>query len=222
MRRIPDTMLAEMAASLSAHDRDEMAIPSYRHPNPAMRWMAWRRVEVIAGYLDDLAAKGEKARVLLDFGCGTGVLFEREAAVAERVVGIDLVLGPARQLADAWGIDVELMGPDEAAETIAPGSVDIILAAEVLEHVEPLEPTLDMFARWLKADGHLLVSVPTENRLYRLGRRLAGFEGHYHHDNAESIDRAIRNAGFVRQRRRSIPLPGPLAIYWVLDYTRPG
>ncbi len=48
MRRIPDELFSRMADELSPEDRDEMAIPSYLHPNPAMRWMAWRRVEVIA------------------------------------------------------------------------------------------------------------------------------------------------------------------------------
>ena len=33
------------------------------------------------------------------------------------------------------------------------------------------------------------------------------------------IDREIVAAGFRRTRLARIPLPGPLAIYWVLDYT---
>lgn len=213
-------MLAEMALHLSEHDRDEMAIPSYRHQNPAMRWMAWRRVEVVARKLADLADGHGKARTLVDFGCGTGVLFEEACRAASRVVGVDLVVEPARTLARQWQLDVELMTPDEAKTAIAPGSVDIIVAAEVLEHVEPLDDALGLFERWLSKDGHLLVSLPTENRLYQLGRRLAGFHGHYHHDNAKSIDRAIRQAGFRRQSRSCIPLPGPLAIYWVVDYAR--
>lgn len=221
MRRIPDSTLADMAARLSEHDRDEMAIPSYRHRNPAMRWMAWRRVEVVANRLRKLTERGNKAGTVLDFGCGTGVLFEEECAAAERVIGVDLVLEPARQLVLQWNLDVELMSPEAAASGIAPGSVDVIVAAEVLEHVEPLEDTLELLKTWLSADGHLLVSLPTENRLYRLGRTLAGFEGHYHHDNAASIDEAIRGLGFRRQYHATIPMPGPFAIYWVVDYTRP-
>jgi 2-polyprenyl-3-methyl-5-hydroxy-6-metoxy-1,4-benzoquinol methylase len=222
MRRIPDTLLARMAQQLSDEDRDEMAIPSYRHRNPVMRWMAWRRVEVVAERLQRLYADGREDRTVLDFGCGTGVLLEQALRGAHRVIGVDLVLDSARMLAAEWGLDVELMSPDQAKEEVEPGSVDIVLAAEVLEHVEPIEEALDAFARWLKKDGTLLVSLPTENRLYRLGRRLAGFKGHYHHDNAESIDRAIQQAGFRRRSRSYIPLPGPFAIYWVVEYVRPG
>lgn len=210
-----------MAAHLSKEDRDEMAIPSYRHSNPAMRWMAWRRVEVIANRLERLCA-GEDDSTVLDFGCGTGVLLDQACRGAQRVVGVDLVLDSARMLVNEWNLDVELMTPDEARAQLEPDSVDIVVAAEVLEHVEPIEDALDMFESWLKEDGTLLVSLPTENRLYQLGRHLAGFHGHYHHDNAASIDRAIRNAGFRRQSRSHIPLPGPFAIYWVVEYVWPG
>jgi predicted TPR repeat methyltransferase len=222
MRRVPDALLAQMAAHLSEDDRDEMAIPSYRHRNPLMRWMAWRRVEVVARRLERLLADSAKDRAVVDFGCGTGVLFDQALKGARRVVGVDLVLDSARVLAKEWGLDVELMTPDEARDALEPHSIDIIVAAEVLEHVEPIEDALDMFKTWLKKDGTLLVSLPTENRLYQLGRRLAGFHGHYHHDNAESIDRAVRDAGFKRRSRSNIPLPGPFAIYWVVNYDWPG
>lgn len=222
MRRIPDSLLAQMAAVLSDEDRDEMAIPSYRHRNPVMRWMAWRRVEMVADRLERLLTKGAKDRAVVDFGCGTGVLLDQARQGARRVVGVDLVLDSARMLAKEWGLDVELMTADEARNALAPNTIDIIVAAEVLEHVEPLDDALDMFKTWLKKDGTLLVSLPTENRLYRLGRRLARFHGHYHHDNAESIDRGIRDAGFRKKSRSHIPLPGPLAIYWVVEYDWPG
>ena len=218
MRRIPDALLADMARSLSEHDRDEMAIPSYRHENPAMRWMAWRRVEVVAEWLSRLTRDEGRVDTLVDFGCGTGVLFEEEKRASNRV-GVDLVLEPAQKLAAQWDLDVEVMQPADAERGIEPGSVDIIVAAEVLEHVESIHDTLVTFKGWLRDGGHLLVSLPTENVLYRLGRRLAGFHGHYHHDNAASIDEAIRGHGFKRNGRSMIPLPGPLAIYWVMDYT---
>ena len=219
MRRIPDSVLAEMANELSDHDRDEMAIPSYRHRNPALRWMAWRRVEVVAARLVETTQEQGMAATLVDFGCGTGVLFETGQKAAKRVIGVDLVLAPARALAERWELGVELMTPNEARDLIDADSVDIIVAAEVLEHVEPLEETLALFQRWLRPEGRLVVSLPTENRLYQLGRRLAGFHGHYHHDDAESIDRKLRDSGFRRLSRSTIPLPGPLAVYWVLEYS---
>ena len=222
LRRIPVELLERMARELPAEQRDEMAIPSYLHRNPAMRWMAWRRVEVLAARLRRVAAAARPGTVV-DFGCGAGVLFDEASKLADRVVGVDIVLDAARMTVEALGLDrVALMSPDEAAATIAPGSVDILLAGEVLEHLEDdLERTLERFAGWLAPRGRLLVSLPTESRLYRLGRRLAGFHGHYHHHDAAAIHRAILAAGYREIATDKVPLGGPLSIYWVIEYAPP-
>jgi SAM-dependent methyltransferase len=225
LRRIPAALLQRMAAELPPEERDEMAIPSYLHPNPAMRWMAWRRVQALALRLRDIAhgwtRNGE--RHVVDFGCGTGVLFEEASGVADRVTGVDMVLAAARLLVAELGMTkVTLLSPGDAAAHIEAGSVDIVIAGEVLEHLEDdLDSALALFVRWLKPTGRLLVSLPTESRLYRLGRRLAGFRGHYHHHDAVALDAAIALAGFRRQRLDKLPAGGPLTIYWVADYAPP-
>ena len=166
-----------------------------------------------------MAHRARASTTLLDFGCGTGVLFAEELCHASAVIGVDLVLDAARLLLEESGLQgVTLLDPDAAASTVPDHSIDVIVAAEVLEHVEPVEPALEQFRRWLAPGGRLVVSLPTESRLYRLGRKLAGFEGHYHHSNAASIDRQIRAAGFAPVTRQQIPAPGPAAIYWVTTY----
>jgi 2-polyprenyl-3-methyl-5-hydroxy-6-metoxy-1,4-benzoquinol methylase len=221
MRKIPDELLREMSAALSADDAAEMAIPSYLHRRRAMRTMAWWRVSVLAKRLE-IAAGRRRDLTIVDFGCGSGVLFEEASIYAKRIHGVDIVLGAAKILVDRWGLaKVVLAKPDEAARDIEPGSVDIILAGEVLEHVEPLGPTLDLFKRWLHPDrGMLLVTLPTESPLYRMGRKLAGFSGHYHHSNASSIDEEILAHGLTREHVSKIPAGGPFAIYWCADYKR--
>ena len=198
-----------------------MAIPSYIHPNPAMRWMAWRRVEVIARQFREsrVVRSMDKGLAVLDFGCGSGVLFDEISQYADRLVGVDIVLDAAKIIVDEWALKkVTLLTPEEAEREIPENSVDIVVAAEVLEHVDPLSTTLDFLRTRLRTDGLLLVSLPTEGGLYRLGRRLAGFDGHYHHDNAASIHRQIVASGFNQERIEKIPLPDPLAIYWVVNY----
>lgn len=218
MERLSSEQLQRIARGLSREDRDEMAIPSYVHANPAMRWMAWRRLEVVVSLLREVAPP-ERSGTLLDFGCGSGVLFPDASKLFGHVIGVDLVLQAAQALLSELRLEaVKLFTPDQAQQSVEPHSVDVIVAAEVLEHVDVLEPTLGQFRRWLKPGGKLLVSLPTENRLYRLGRRLAGFSGHYHHSNAASIDSKITRFGFRRLRLETVPLPGPLSIYWVMEY----
>lgn len=222
LRRIPVELLERMARELPADQRDEMAIPSYLHRNPAMRWMAWRRVEVLAARLRRVGRASPPGTVL-DFGCGAGVLFEEASKLAGRVIGVDIVLDAARMTVQALGLDkVTLLSPDDAVTAVAPGSVDVLLAGEVLEHLDDqLEPTLARFRSWLSPRGRLLVSLPTESPLYRLGRRLAGFHGHYHHHDAAAIHRAILAAGYRELATDKVPLGGPLSIYWIIEYAAP-
>ncbi|HKE14879.1 MAG TPA: class I SAM-dependent methyltransferase [Kofleriaceae bacterium] len=214
-----------MAAELPPEERDEMAIPSYLHRNPAMRWMAWRRVHVVAERLQLVAAswRAQEDRHIVDFGCGAGVLLEEASRIADSVTGIDIVLRAAEMLvAELRLTNVTLLSPDQAAAAIEPASTDVVIAGEVLEHLEDdLPTTLERFRTWLKPTGRLLVSLPTESRLYRAGRRLAGFSGHYHHHNAAALDAAIATTGFRRLWLDKLPLGGPFTIYWVAEYAPP-
>jgi 2-polyprenyl-3-methyl-5-hydroxy-6-metoxy-1,4-benzoquinol methylase len=156
---------------------------------------------------------------VLDFGCGAGVLFEAEAERASMVFGVDLVLDAARLWSERRALrNVVLVSPDEIADRVVPRSIDVVVAAEVLEHVDDLDAVLWIFRSVLAPGGVLLVSLPTENRAYRFGRRLAGFSGHYHHTDAARIDEQIRRASFGRVALEQVPLPGPLAVYWVAAY----
>lgn len=220
MERVSPELLKRIAQDLSQEDRAEMAIPSYLHQNPALRWMAWRRLEVVVEHLKRLAPSRREHSSVLDFGCGSGVLFRDSLARFDKVVGVDLVLAAAKALVAELGLQkVTLLTPADADREVEAASQDVIIAAEVLEHVDDLPPTLEQFRKWLKPGGKLLVSLPTENALYRLGRRLAGFSGHYHHSNAASIDEKIRAFGFRRDDLVTIPAPGPLSIYWVMEYS---
>jgi 2-polyprenyl-3-methyl-5-hydroxy-6-metoxy-1,4-benzoquinol methylase len=219
--RIPEALLRQMSELVDAQDRDEMALPSYLHKNPALRWMAWRRLEVMAAELHRIrhAQPPDENVSIVDFGCGTGALLPTAAGQADIVYGIDPVLAPARLAVDALGLDrVTLLDPDAARDAIEPGSVAVILAGEVLEHIQPLAPVLEFFERILAPGGALLASLPTESALYRFGRKLAGFSGHYHHSDAEHIHLQVESAGFRTRKLRQLPARSPLAIYWVIEY----
>jgi len=178
--------------------------------------MAWRRIEVVGRLLEEICPQGGH---VLDYGCGTGVLFESALVRASEVIGVDLVLAAARLWKERKGLDrVRLLDPDTARAEVDPGSMDVVVAAEVLEHIEAPAETLAFFRRVLKPRGSLLVSLPTENLAYRFGRRLAGFSGHFHLHDAKALDQSIREAGFVRVHAESIPAPGPLGIYFVGRY----
>jgi 2-polyprenyl-3-methyl-5-hydroxy-6-metoxy-1,4-benzoquinol methylase len=61
-------------------------------------------------------------------------------------------------------------------------SFDVIVATDVLEHVEDISGTLADMRALLKPNGQIIISGPTENILYKIGRKLAGpeYSGDYH------------------------------------------
>ncbi len=222
MKFLDDQLLTTLAQRLAPEDRDEMAIPSYLHHNPLLRWVARRRLHLIAAWYERLAmSTGQDLRVM-DFGCGTGILFPTLLAHAGKVFGVDLVLDAAAYVVKQLGLSdrVELVSADETEQHIESDSLDIIVAGEVLEHVDNVVEISKLFHRLLRTDGILLVSLPTESALYRLGRRLAGFHGHYHHSNAATIHPLILENGFILERIARVPLPTPFAIYWIASYRK--
>lgn len=225
VRKLEDELLEEMRARLSEDESAEMAIPSYRHANPLLRWMAWRRVELLGRAVAEDSRRSRHGRDhatwAVDFGCGTGVLLETLSASFDHVIGVDKVLGPSKLLRERRNLkNVDLLDPESAGASIADGQLDAIIAAEVLEHIAPLAGTLSFFRRALKTGASLFVTLPTENRAYRFGRWLAGFGKHFHVHDAAAIHGEIETAGFRTLRIVRIPLPAPFDIYWLAQYRR--
>jgi 2-polyprenyl-3-methyl-5-hydroxy-6-metoxy-1,4-benzoquinol methylase len=183
-----------------------------------MRWMATSRLRAVARWALEHTTT---ASTVLDFGCGAGVLLPALSPRAARLYGVDLVLAPAQATAEYYHLpNVVLLLPEALTADVPPSSVDVVICGEVLEHVDDMATLLRTLQDKLRPGGRLMVTAPTENALYRLGRRLAGFSGDYHLHDADGVHRAILHAGFRLVRSRSLPLPGPLTIYRVLDYER--
>src|SRR5262245_56605561 len=94
---------------MTARDRDEMAIPSYLHSNPLIRWLMWRRYEVVA----DLAELAPWKHVL-EFGCGIRLFLPTLAARAGTVYAVDRFPEFAKALAASRGLRVTFLDTVEA------------------------------------------------------------------------------------------------------------
>lgn len=187
--------------NISEHDRDEMAIPSYLHSNPLIRWLMWKRYETIAAML-----KPGSNKQALEFGCGVGLFLPHLLANYDQVFALDLFPQYAQSLMQQKNIQPSFIN---SLNDVEDASLDTIVAADVLEHIEELDDYLALFHRKLKTDGQLLVSGPTENALYQLGRVIAGFgdKGDYHHTNIDKLITAISSAKFRCLETKKLPLP---------------
>jgi 2-polyprenyl-3-methyl-5-hydroxy-6-metoxy-1,4-benzoquinol methylase len=192
----------------------EMAAPSYLHPNPLIRWIVNRRMQIALSYLD----LGE-GQTLLDFGCGAAILLLQLPRQPQTYYGVDLEIWPAqRMLEHSKRDDVVLFKGNEWLTGIPDGSLDNIAAIEVLEHVLDLPALLVSFRRKLAPGGRLVISGPTESPVYKLARRISGFSGHYHVRNIFDIQAALKEAGFRKVKTKKIPLDGIFTLFIVSQY----
>jgi SAM-dependent methyltransferase len=95
------------------------------------------------------------ARILV-LGCATGNGLEHvDPRITRRVVGVDLniqYLAVARQRNLRLGAALELYCEDVLRVSLPAGAFDLVHAALVLEHVDPL-PLVERIARWLAPGG---------------------------------------------------------------------
>lgn len=209
------TLLREpIARDIPGSKRDEMAIPSYLHPNPLIRWLMWRRYEVAA----DLAQLSTE-NAALEFGCGIGLFLPTLAAACRRVYAIDIFPEYARRLSEQRHLGVVF---PEHLDEIPDATLDLIIAADVLEHLPDVEAYLAGFHRKLKPGGRLVVSGPTENLIYKIGRVVAGFgdKGDYHVSNIDLLLVQIANCGFRLIRERNLPFSLPPHLFRVAVFVR--
>lgn len=101
--------------------------------------------------------------VVLDVGCGGGLLSEAMARIGAKVTAIDLaedLIRVANLHSKESGVQVDYrVQAVEALATERPGSFDVVTCMEMLEHVPDPGAILQACATLLKPGGHLFVST---------------------------------------------------------------
>jgi 2-polyprenyl-3-methyl-5-hydroxy-6-metoxy-1,4-benzoquinol methylase len=148
----------------------------------------------------------------LDFGGGSGIFAASLATGFQTVTLIDRNTQEAAQLVARLGLgNVKLVTADITAFDFGADRFDAITATDVLEHFADLSLPLPLIRRWLKPDGYLFTSLPTENVWYR-GLRVVFRKtkpcDHYH--SAAQVEDALRAAGFRKVAGLYHPLLVPV------------
>jgi len=201
----------EISQTSSKNQYDEQALPSYINPNPLMQFLFWERIFSVINYL----SKIEKFYICLDFGCGMGPMIPYLIENTELLFALDLDTSLLKEIGEKedWkGVKYikNLNEINKYAEKIG-----LILALDVLEHVDDLVLVLLDFHRLLSKDGFLVISGPTENFIYKIGRKLANYSGDYHVRNIYDVKHESKKYfQLVTQRTLFKPLPF-FEIYWI-------
>lgn len=137
----------------------------------------WTRTSL----LDGMKRFGPRdPQVVLDAGCSSGYLLEdlRRELPDATLLGLDLVAGGLRR-AHALVPDAQLLLADVCALPIEDASVDVVLSANLLEHVPDDVRALSEFHRVLKPGGLAGVIVPAGPGTYDYYDAFLGHERRY-------------------------------------------
>jgi glycosyltransferase involved in cell wall biosynthesis len=150
---------------------------------------------------------------ILDVGCSSGLLAEEVRHLGHHVTGVDVVEEPGvRDRVD----DFRLWDLDRGLPELG-GPFDVIIAADVIEHVrEPVE-LLRAMSTALVPGGQMIVSTPNFGHWYSRGRVLTGTfdydrrgildEGHLRFFTRRGFVRTVHESGLVLDQLRYTGLP---------------
>lgn len=116
-------------------------------------------------YIDQAVSLAGK--VVLDVGCGGGILSESMAALGAQVTGIDLgekALNVAKlhNLETGIAVDYQLISVEDLAAQ-QPASYDVVTCLEMLEHVPDPASIVRACAMLVKPGGHVFFSTLNRN-----------------------------------------------------------
>jgi 2-polyprenyl-3-methyl-5-hydroxy-6-metoxy-1,4-benzoquinol methylase len=144
---------------------------TYSSSNFLVRWLFWYRLNRVLEHLKD-----SKRGTVIDIGCGEGALLLTLAQIFDQCVGVDVNVEAAKKLMDDQRIrNVSLIQEDFAETAFEEDHFDLVTATDVLEHIPDLSGFSKKIRRILSPDGLFLITIPSENLFYAIGRKFFGF-----------------------------------------------
>ncbi|HAX77069.1 MAG TPA: class I SAM-dependent methyltransferase [Cyanobacteria bacterium UBA11372] len=169
-----------------------------------VRKIFWMRLKLIDFHLQHLPIERESC---LDFGGGGGVFLPTLSRQFKTVIFLDLEDKEASQVVEKYQLkNVKLIKQDIAEVGFTKASFDVIIAADVLEHFQDLSLPVATIRNWVKKNGFLLTSLPTENFIYAALRKVFGLSkppDHYH--TGSEVESYLKAGGFKQIARTFVP-----------------
>jgi 2-polyprenyl-6-hydroxyphenyl methylase/3-demethylubiquinone-9 3-methyltransferase len=159
-----------------------------------LNWIARARATLIP-------PAGRPGAVLVDLGCGGGLLAPHVAGKGYRHVGVDVVASALTQARDRAGMAV--VRADVGRLPLADGCADVVSAGELLEHVPDFRGVVAEAARILRPGGVLVIDTLAATALSRflavtVAERVPGGAPPGIHDPALFVDPAALVAECAR------------------------
>lgn len=189
------TVPAPAEAEGNERTRDDLAHFAEAYRQPKDRW--WRRFNDAPLGLLASAGLGPDLR-LLDVGCNLGYLVRAARSRGYDAIGVDASPAAVGFGRDVLGLPLLCARAEEAP--IPEGSVDVVTANHVLEHLREPQRLLRRCHAWLRPHGWILVTLPNfASPIARLaGARWAGLvpSQHVWHFTPAALGRMLAREGF--------------------------
>lgn len=155
----------------------------------ATNWWYVARRELIRRLIE---SSGRMFDRVLDYGCGPGSNADALAGDGIELIGLD-ASEDALEHAKATGEYARLLRSADETIPLPDASVDLILAADVLEHVDDKRALAEMY-RTLKPGGVLVVTVPAHRWLWNWND---DYSHHLRRYEQDELEQRLSEAGFM-------------------------
>lgn len=206
----------------------EEIVPEYHSKNVFVRSLFLKRLKIAIQLARSELNSNNNLKVI-DLGCGEGVLLkllEKEFKDI-RTFGIDV---KPDVLEIKKFLRAEIKTADIRNSGFSNNFFDIIFCLDVLEHFEDLGKPVREIERILRSNGLLIVSLPTENLFYKLGRlctkgTTSAKKGpcsspHFH--EAAAIEKFLHHDGFKIIKKKSLPPIPLLTLFNMVSFRKEG
>lgn len=169
----------------------------YVHSDPIVRWLSWSKPRAVMSYITKLNPKRESN--VLDFGCGEGAFLPTLSRYFNAVDAMDLSTKEAKKLCKELNQNNVTFYEDLSSIN---KKYDVIIAMEVLEHIKDIDSIADILIDRLKRNGVLIITGPSENFFYEIGRKIFGFikpKDHYY--SIKEIEKVLSQKITVEDRK---------------------
>jgi len=177
---------------------EETCVPSYCHKNWMAAYVSWQRLFRSVELAKKCRPNPER---IVDFGSSVGELGHLLKETCSNYTYIEQDEAAASYLASRLPHATRT-----SLEDAQEGTYDWIFAIDSLEHNDNFAELVQIISTKLTDNGIFVLSGPTENALYKLGRKIAGFSGDYHKTNIYDIEDKCRE--HLELIRSSTIVPG--------------
>ena len=198
-------------------------VPEYHSKNVFARSLFLNRLKSAIQLASSKLESDDNSNTI-DLGCGEGILLKllEEKFKNIKTFGID-ILPEVLEIRKFLRAEIKI---GDLRNTGFPDNFfDVVFCLDALEHFENLESPVREIKRMLKNNGLLIVSVPTENFFYKLGRlflkgTISSMRGpcsspHFH--GARKIEKFLCCNNFKTVKKISLPRIPFLSLFNIIS-----